>query len=158
VQLEAGLGLGADLAEGGEDGLYAGVGQDLLMLVCGGVVVDNEKKATLSTMSRSWISEQTETRFPRSWLMALPGRKWGSLSSSAWVSTMLWTSQRTFSALLSASCSWRTSAFSTMAMESWEAQGQGSILAVGLVTSRSHEARRAILVVEGGVFRGEWRI
>jgi hypothetical protein len=39
-------------------------------------------------------------------------------------------------------------------MESWEAQGQGSILAVGLVTSRSHEARSDILVVEGGVSRG----
>ncbi len=33
-----------------------------------------KKEVTLSTMSRSWISEHTETRFPRRWLMAFPGR------------------------------------------------------------------------------------
>lgn len=67
---------------------------------------------------------------------------------------MVWTSHWTFSALESSSWSWRTSAFSTMASESWEAQGQGSILAVGL-PKRSHEERRDILE-EGWDSRTGW--
>src|SRR5690242_3286525 len=88
--------------------------------------------------------------------MAFPGRKWGSSRSAEWVSTTLWTSHWTFSALESASWSWSTSAFSTMAIESCEAQGQGSVFAAGLPNpNRSHEVRRDILEDGGLSFRGK---
>ncbi len=58
--------------------MNAWVGEDLDVDVnlCLGMRIRGgcKREVTLSTISRSWISEHTETRFPRRWLMAFPGR------------------------------------------------------------------------------------